>query len=76
MRKPCILPRRVSPAFKVIPNFSVYRSTGNPGTQYCSTEVRRMKKYQRIRDLREDADLFQRDLARTLNCSQQTYSDY
>ena len=35
-----------------------------------------MKKYQRIRDLREDADLYQRDLAKLLNCSLQTYSDY
>lgn len=32
--------------------------------------------YQRIRDLREDADLYQKDLAKLLNCSQQTYSDY
>lgn len=35
-----------------------------------------MRKYQRIRDLREDADLLQRDLAKLLSCSQQTYSDY
>ena len=35
-----------------------------------------MPKYQRIRDLREDADLYQKDLAKLLNCSQQTYSDY
>ena len=33
-------------------------------------------RYQRIRDLREDADLYQKDLAKLLNCSQQTYSDY
>lgn len=33
-------------------------------------------KYQRIRDLREDADLLQKDLAGILNCSQQIYSDY
>ncbi len=32
--------------------------------------------YQRIRDLREDADLYQKDLAKLLHCSQQTYSDY
>lgn len=32
--------------------------------------------YQRIRDLREDADLYQKDLVKILNCSQQTYSDY
>lgn len=33
-------------------------------------------KYQRIRDLREDADLYQKELAEFLHCSQQTYSDY
>lgn len=32
--------------------------------------------YQRIRDLREDADLKQRDLADYLHCSQQVYSNY
>ena len=35
-----------------------------------------MLRYQRIRDLREDADLYQKELAKYLNCSQQTYSDY
>ena len=35
-----------------------------------------MIRYQRIRDLREDADLYQKELAKYLNCSQQTYSDY
>lgn len=35
-----------------------------------------MPHYQRIRDLREDADKFQKDMARLLKCSQQTYSDY
>lgn len=35
-----------------------------------------MARYQCIRDLREDADLYQKDLAKHLNCSQQTYSDY
>ncbi len=33
-------------------------------------------KYQRIRDLREDADMYQKELAELLHCSQQTYSDY
>ncbi len=33
-------------------------------------------RYQRIRELREDADLYQKQLAKILNCSQQTYSDY
>ena len=32
--------------------------------------------YQRIRDLREDRDLKQRQLAQYLNCSQQVYSNY
>lgn len=32
--------------------------------------------YQRIRDLREDSDLTQTEMARMLNCYQQTYSAY
>jgi len=32
--------------------------------------------YQRIKDLREDNDLKQRQLADYLNCSQQVYSNY
>ena len=32
--------------------------------------------YRRIRDLREDHDLKQRQLADLLNCSQQVYSNY
>lgn len=32
--------------------------------------------YQRIRDLREDHDLKQRELAEFLNCSQRVYSNY
>jgi len=32
--------------------------------------------YRRIRDLREDRDLKQRQLAELLNCSQQVYSNY
>lgn len=35
-----------------------------------------MPHYQRIRDLREDADLKQKQLCALLRCSQQTYSDY
>ena len=35
-----------------------------------------MHVYQRIRDLREDHDLKQRQLADLLNCSQQVYSNY
>lgn len=32
--------------------------------------------YHRIRDLREDRDLSQAYVAKALNCSQQTYSNY
>ena len=32
--------------------------------------------YRRIRDLREDRDLKQKDLAEFLHCSQQVYSNY
>ena len=32
--------------------------------------------YRRIRDLREDHDLTQKQLAKSLNCSQQVYSNY
>lgn len=32
--------------------------------------------YQRIRDLREDADLRQKDMSKILSCSQQVYSNY
>ena len=32
--------------------------------------------YLRIRDLREDKDLKQKDIAKILNCTQQTYSRY
>ena len=32
--------------------------------------------YQRIRDLREDNDMKQREVATYLNCSQQVYSNY
>ncbi len=32
--------------------------------------------YRRIRDLREDADLKQREIAAILNCSQRVYSNY
>lgn len=32
--------------------------------------------YQRIRDLREDRDLTQRELSEMLSCSQQVYSNY
>ena len=32
--------------------------------------------YRRIRDLREDHDLTQKQMAQNLNCSQQVYSNY
>ena len=32
--------------------------------------------YKRIRDLREDNDLTQKEMAKKLNCSQQVYSNY
>lgn len=32
--------------------------------------------YRRIKDLREDYDLKQKDLAKILHCSQQVYSNY
>ena len=32
--------------------------------------------YKRIRDLREDKELTQKELAKFLNCSQQVYSNY
>ena len=32
--------------------------------------------YRRIRDLREDSDLTQKQMADILNCSQQVYSNY
>lgn len=32
--------------------------------------------FKRIRDLREDNDLTQKQLAKKLNCSQQVYSNY
>ena len=32
--------------------------------------------YKRIRDLREDTDLTQKEVSKVLNCSQQVYSNY
>lgn len=32
--------------------------------------------YKRIRDLREDRDITQKQMAKILNCSQQVYSNY
>lgn len=33
-------------------------------------------KYQRLKDLREDKDIYQKDVAKLLNISQQYYSEY
>lgn len=33
-------------------------------------------KYKRLKDLREDKDIFQKDVAKLLNISQQYYSEY
>lgn len=38
--------------------------------------ARKIVRYQHIRDLREDADLSQADVAKILNCSQVAYSYY
>lgn len=35
-----------------------------------------MSQYRRIRDLREDSDLTQTQVADAINCSQQVYSNY
>ena len=35
-----------------------------------------MQHYQRIRDLREDHDLTQREMGEILSCSQRVYSNY
>ena len=35
-----------------------------------------MSQYRRIRDLREDSDLSQTQVAAAINCSQQVYSNY
>ena len=35
-----------------------------------------MVMFRRIRDLREDSDLTQKQMAEILNCSQQVYSNY
>ena len=43
---------------------------------YAMLSKRCKSVYRRIRDLREDRDLKQRQLAEQLGCSQKTYSDY
>lgn len=39
-------------------------------------KVRKNKVYQRVRDLRTDSDLKQKDIAKILNCSTRVYSNY
>lgn len=43
---------------------------------FCAILLQGDYMYQRIRDLREDHDLKQRELAEHLNCSQRAYSNY
>ncbi len=43
---------------------------------YILTKEVARKMYRRIRDLREDADLRQKDVAAYLNCTQVSYSNY
>lgn len=46
--------------------------------EYLKTEVEIVSevKYRRIRDLREDRDMTQKQMAEHLNCSQRLYCDY
>ena len=43
---------------------------------FCGILILGDDMYQRIRDLREDNDLKQRQIAEYLNCSQRAYSNY
>ena len=45
---------------------------------WCKSHFERSyaKMYRRIRDMREDRDLFQKDLAEYLQCTQVSYSHY
>ena len=52
------------PHFAVWYNFFVYWQDGV------------VMRYRRIRDLREDNDFTQKEMAKKLNCSQQVYSNY
>lgn len=55
---------------RILRYFSIQQSA----VWYPTLEVVSM--YRRIRDLREDRDLKQRQVAQYLNCSQQVYSNY
>ena len=47
------------------------------GCQYkCNNFFEVIELFRRIRDLREDHDLTQKEMAKKLNCSQQVYSNY
>lgn len=52
-------------------NVIFYAVCGKPADERSCADI-----YRRIRDLREDADLRQRDLAEYLNCTQVSYSHY
>ena len=45
-------------------------------TLYCNNDWEVKVKFKRIRDLREDHDKLQKDIASVLGISQQYYSDY
>ena len=57
----------------ILPHFAVFVNTTICGVV---SYMRGDTMYRRIRDLREDRDLKQRQLADFLNCSQQVYSNY
>ena len=43
---------------------------------YGYSKIRLVIKVERLREIREDKDLYQKDIAKILNVSQQTYSRY
>ena len=59
---------------KIVYRILRYLSIQQNAVWYTNPEVSIM--YRRIRDLREDHDLKQRQVADILNCSQQVYSNY
>lgn len=52
-----------------------YLSTPQNAVRYTKTKGGE-EMFRRIRDLREDHDLTQKQVAQKLNCSQQVYSNY
>ena len=57
----------------IIQQFVVKVNTTFRCSIYC---LRGDKMYPRIRELREDSDFSQKEVAKLLNCSQQAYSNY